>query len=387
MKQFRWFYNSSLTILELEYQRIGKKLENEKKISNITLRDKIIKKYKYIEEQKENVLEQNYIYDENNKELLKPSWFPEKIHNRIQRGAICKLSSNVNSCLTNLRNKNISEFKLKHMSKKSENEYLHFEDESFPKMIRDIKSRYWYRNKNHKRTTISFEEVFKTNKKGLEIIYEKGTERYFLHYPINANWFPNEDKRIDDQESYSLHKENRIISLDPGVRKFMVGYDPSGECIFFGDGANKEITSLLYLIDEEKDKQTRDIIWRKIKNMVSELHWKTIHFLIKNYDTILLPDFRISGMVKSKKLPRITKRMLYMFSFFRFKERLKYKCKIYNKKLIIVDESYTSQTCGECGCRNQMKGNEVYSCKDCGLVIDSDVNGARNILLKNLRLG
>ena len=141
------------------------------------------------------------------------------------------------------------------------------------------------------------------------------------------------------------------------------------------------------MIDEEKDKQTRDIIWRKIKNMVSELHWKTIHFLIKNYDTILLPDFRISGMVKSKKLPRITKRMLYMFSFFRFKERLKYKCKIYNKKLIIVDESYTSQTCGDCGCRNHMKGNEVYSCKDCDLVIDRDVNGARNILLKNLRLG
>lgn len=123
-----------------------------------------------------------------------------------------------------------------------------------------------------------------------------------------------------------------------------------------------------------------------MKNLVSELHWKTISFLIENYDTIILPDFRVSQMIKGKKLAKITKRLMCMFSFFSFKEKLKFKCNMYGKKLIIVDESYTSRTCGTCGFLNNMKGKEQYKCIRCGLKIDRDVLGSRNILIKNIRL-
>ena len=75
-----------------------------------------------------------------------------------------------------------------------------------------------------------------------------------------------------------------------------------------------------------------------------------------------------------------------MFSFFSFKQRLKFKCEQYNKKLIIVDESFTSCTCGVCGVINRTNGREVYNCKVCGLVIDRDVTGSRNILIKNITL-
>jgi len=57
-----------------------------------------------------------------------------------------------------------------------------------------------------------------------------------------------------------------------------------------------------------------------------------------------------------------------MFSFFSFKEKLK------EKKVIIVDESYTSCTCGVCGHINNAKGNEV---------LDRNVQGSRNIFIKN----
>ena len=99
----------------------------------------------------------------------------------------------------------------------------------------------------------------------------------------------------------------------------------------------------------------------------------------------MLPDFRVSQMVKGKKLARITKRLLMMFSFHSFKEKLKNKCSMYNKKLIIVDESYTSCTCGRCGNIKRTK-LEVYSCDECGLVIDRDATGSRNIFIKNSRL-
>ena len=127
------------------------------------------------------------------------------------------------------------------------------------------------------------------------------------------------------------------------------------------------------------------MLWRKIKNLVSEMHWKSIHYLVSNYDIIYLPDFRVSEMIRSKKLSRQTKRVMCMFSFYSFKEKLEYKCKMYNKELIICDESFTSKTCTCCGKLNYNLGSsEVFVCEECDMIIDRDVNGARNILIKQL---
>ena len=91
-------------------------------------------------------------------------------------------------------------------------------------------------------------------------------------------------------------------------------------------------------------------------------------------------------MIKSKKLSRMTKRIMCMYSFHSFKQKLTWKCSMYNKKLFIVDESYTSKTCGNCGCLNDVKGSEVYDCIHCDSTFDRDVNGSRNIFIKNTTL-
>ena len=52
-----------------------------------------------------------------------------------------------------------------------------------------------------------------------------------------------------------------------------------------------------------------------------------------------------------------------------------------------VDEAYTTRTCGLCGTLNDTVGNaKTFRCVDpqCGVDIDRDVNGARNILLREL---
>lgn len=120
--------------------------------------------------------------------------------------------------------------------------------------------------------------------------------------------------------------------------------------------------------------------------MVDDLHWKTIKYLTDHYNIIMLPNFRISQMVRGRKLAKSTKRMLYMYSFHSFKEKLKYKCQLKNVNLLIVDESYTSKTCGVCGTLNDTKGRETLICNHCSTTIDRDASGARNILLKNLSL-
>lgn len=152
-----------------------------------------------------------------------------------------------------------------------------------------------------------------------------------------------------------------------------------------GNKASKEIIPILYSIDKCKDKIKNQQQWRKIRNKINEMHWKTISFLTRNYDMIVIPNFRISEMVKTRKLPKVTKRMLYMFCFHSFFLKLKFKCETTKTKLKIVGEEYTSKTCTGCGELNNVGSSEVYNCKNCNLTIDRDINASRNILLKNIK--
>ena len=81
----------------------------------------------------------------------------------------------------------------------------------------------------------------------------------------------------------------------------------------------------------------------------------------------------------------MTKRLLGVFQFYKFKQRLIEKCKNTGTQLMLVDESYTSKTCTNCGwLHSKLGSNKVFVCKECKLTIDRDVNGARNICLKNI---
>ena len=134
----------------------------------------------------------------------------------------------------------------------------------------------------------------------------------------------------------------------------------------------------------EVDKTKDPVLWLKIKNKVNELHWKTINYLVKNYDKIIIPDFRISGMVKQKKLSRMTKRLLYMYCFHSFMVKLRFRCENTGTMMYVVGEEYTSKTCTRCGKINEVGSSETYVCVWCHMKIDRDVNGSRNIMIKNM---
>jgi len=352
----------------------------------------LLSEYDYVEESDQV----RYFIERNNKEnrrqLLPPWW--DKVHSRLPRGVAKKVSQNINSILSNYHNQNISDFTLRYKSKqKSDTEFILFEDCQFPSFIKKMKSQYWYTDMNGKKQKSTFEELCnqtsneKDSHRGVEIVYDKMKDHYYFYYPVEISFYPENDRRNKSQVHFkSSNDRKRIISLDPGVRKFMVGYDPNGKMIFIGEGSNKEIIPLLYDVDGMKGGVESKKKWRIIKNRINEMHWKTISYLTRNYDTILLPEFRTSEMVKGKKLTRMTKRLMTMFSFYAFKEKLKFKCKSTNTKLYIVEEEYTSKTCTKCGKINNIGSNERYKCKECGLEIDRDVNGNRNIMIKNIMI-
>ena len=152
-----------------------------------------------------------------------------------------------------------------------------------------------------------------------------------------------------------------------------------------------KIRSLITLTKKSRTKQK--LRWKmektKIKQdqLIDDLHNKVVSDLTQNYQSILLPEFKISEMIQKNKLGKMTKRMLMSFKYYKFQNRLKEKCIENARTLYIVDESFTSKTCGRCGHLNTKLGcSKVFKCPKCNLEIDRDVNGARNILLKNLKV-
>ena len=376
-EQSRWYYNFLVSAVKQKYPN----LKNLKSVSYYKIRD-LLHQYDY----KEDSDNKRYFCereDKENKEQLYPEWW-EKPHTRLPRGVAKKLSQNINSCLSNYHNKNISDFEIHFRSKKKSNtEFILFEDCSFPSFIKNVKSQYWYTDRNGRKQRDTLKSLIENTKpKGIEIIYDKVKNHYYFCYPVDYTFYPERDRRNESQVNFiSSHDGKRIISLDPGIRKFLVGYDPDGIISIIGKHASKEIIPLLYSVDKKKDCK----LWRKIKNKIEEMHWKTISYLTGNYDIIVIPEFQISSMVRGKKLSGMTKRLLYMFSFHRFLEKLKFKCENTNTKLYIVTEEYTSKTCTCCGVINNVGSSEIYKCKECKSVIDRDVNASRNILIKNLK--
>ncbi len=200
---------------------------------------------------------------------------------------------------------------------------------------------------------------------------------------------------------------DKICAMDPGVRTFMTGYDPSGS-IFEIASNNQHLYKKKDRIEKlqklmkttvnktKKSRIAQEIrnIYRKITNCVSDMHHKTTKILASTYSEILLPKFGSQNMVSKKdgrcrKINRRTAYNLLTLSHFMFQQLLKHKMNIRKGKLILCTEEYTSKTCGKCGRLNHnLGGSKIFKCpfKDCDLIADRDINAARNIFIKNHNL-
>jgi putative transposase len=87
----------------------------------------------------------------------------------------------------------------------------------------------------------------------------------------------------------------------------------------------------------------------------------------------------------SKNNIKCVNRNLLQLKHYLYRQRLKSKCLIEKCTIDVCTEEYTSQTCGNCGYLTKVEKKDVYCCDRCNLIIDRDVNGARNIAIKRLK--
>lgn len=106
-----------------------------------------------------------------------------------------------------------------------------------------------------------------------------------------------------------------------------------------------------------------------------------------NYDFFGVENFKSSKIVEKakKKNPWYSAKRMYDSSLSLFLKLHSYKAEEAGKKVVKVNPAYTSQTCSGCQKRHPVKQeliDRIFICAYCELVLDRDVNSARNILYK-----
>ena len=227
-------------------------------------------------------------------------------------------------------------------------------------------------------------EFFKNDICDCRLIYDHG--RWYLSVPQKITTMPTES-------------QGGIVALDPGVRNFLTYFSEDGRFGWLGVHAFDRILTLnlkrdhlLSRVALTKDKRkkgklkrTLNRTYHRIQDLVDELHWQCINYLVHNFSVVVFPPFEVKGMTKKgRKLRKSIVRSMLSLRFFEFKERLKQKCKECGVAYVEQNESYTSKTNSFTGELMSNLGGKEWFMYD-GIKVHRDLNGARNILIRAMR--
>ena len=196
---------------------------------------------------------------------------------------------------------------------------------------------------------------------------------------------------------------NNFISLDPGIRKPLMGYSDTG-VYKLGEESKEKMKKYV-----RREKQLKDIIkeekkdynlnkkkkLRKLKksikmckrrqaNVITDFHNKIAKYLAERNENVIMGDINTRSLCSSQAgMSPFNKTLLKKLRFSELKKKLKDKCNQYGSGFILINECNTSKLCSNCGNANSELGkSEVYKCEKCKMVIDRDLNGCINILIR-----
>ena len=181
------------------------------------------------------------------------------------------------------------------------------------------------------------------------------------------------------------------IGVDLGVKSLLTGADHAGNVTAM-DGPKPLRASLRRLrrasrVHSRKAKGSANRrksaarlarVHARVADVRADALHKATTELARHYQTVVIEDLNVAGMTRNRRLARV----IVDQGFGQARRMLAYKTTWNGGTLITADRWFpSSKLCSACGAvkAKLALAERVYIC-DCGLVLDRDVNAARNLL-------
>ena len=219
---------------------------------------------------------------------------------------------------------------------------------------------------------------------------------------VNRKWYIILPRKVKVQAASPRYGD---VALDPGGRSFQAFYSPEGLCGKIGDGLYMEASvkgrllkadSLMSLAAKLKNehaqgRKRRAILRRaqalrtKVHDVVRDLHRKTCRFLCDNFRAVFVPPFKAPEMTRigDRVIGCKAVRNLMTFAHSEFRNKLIEYGARRGTRVYVVSEAWTTKTCTGCGHVMDVGSSKTVACEKCGLRLDRDHSGARNIFMRS----
>jgi putative transposase len=187
----------------------------------------------------------------------------------------------------------------------------------------------------------------------------------------------------------------RVMGVDLGIKELATV--STGEAVPNGRHLERELKRLRRVQrkvsrrrgPDRRTRQEPSQRWRKARDEVNRIHVRVANLrrndthqlttrLVREFDTIVIEDLHVAGMLRNRRLARY----ISGAAWGEIRRQLTYKTEWTGKTLIVADRWFaSSKTCSGCGTAKAKLAlsERTYMCTACGLVLDRDVNAAKNL--------
>ena len=259
-----------------------------------------------------------------------------------------------------------------------------------------FKGKNWYDSLTYPQSGFTFSDgILHLSKIGdLKVLLHREVEgtikRLTIRRSATRKWYVS--FLVEDAPKNALASSEKAVGIDVGISNFAV----------FSNGIFIKNQRYLAACEERLSREQRkkdklphksperrkaakkvSHIYEHLGNLRDNFAHQLSHQIVNDYGTICMEDGFSKDLIENK--PWMAKSVLDA-SWNRFRTYLSYKAESAGRLFVLVNPAYTSQMCSGCGTIVPKDLSErIHNCPKCGLVMDRDLNAAKNILRLGLQ--
>jgi len=215
------------------------------------------------------------------------------------------------------------------------------------------------------------------------------------HTPITSNMQTREAKIIRRKGEWFVYitvqaevpekNPNSVLAVDLGIHNIATTVNSvDGKPKFYGKKIRAVRGHYFHLRSNLPNRKAVKKVGKHERRIVNhELHKISkaiVEEAVENNSLIIVG--KLKGIRRNHR-GRKGNRKLNSFPYYKLVSLIEYKANWQGIPILEINEAYTSQTCSRCGSRG-LRVRGLFRCSNCGLDLNADWNGAKNILKRGI---